>query len=128
MRKTKENIGNLTMVAGQLMTNFPDGLIVITHPLHDGKLAISFRREPAETIPAEGVLLSVAITRPGKSPLSISLRYKLYDPQEVGRRVIEIMPGAAIGTAPMSFSPEEFTIRVGYEVKWKNSDYEAHAF
>lgn len=126
--KTDAKNGYLTGGTGQLLTNDPKGLMVVTHQLHDGKLAISVRRDPAETIPDEGVLLTVAMTRPAKSPLSVSLRYRLYDPQEVGPRVIEIMPGAAMGTAPKSFSPEEFTIRVGYEVKWKNSDYEPHTF
>lgn len=120
--------GYLTRGGGQLLTNNPPGLIVAQHPLHDGRIPLSVRRDPSETIPVDGVLLSIAMTRPNLSPLAVSLRFKLYDPQEGNKRLIEIQPGAAMGTAPAPFIPQEFILRLGYEVRWKNSDYEPHAF
>jgi hypothetical protein len=126
--RTDAKNGYLTRGGGQLLMNNPAGLIVVQHPLHDGRLPLSVRRDPGESIPAEGILLSIAMTRPGLSPLAVSLRYKLYDPQEGSKRIIEIQPGAAMGSAPEPFIPKEFILRLGYEVKWKNSDYEPHAF
>lgn len=120
--------GYLTRGGGQLLMNNPPGLIIVQHPLHDGRIPLSVRRDPDDTIPDEGVLLSIAMTRPGLSPLAVSLRYKLYDPQEGSKRLIEIQPGAALGTAPEPFVPQEFMLRIGHEVRWKNSDYEPHAF
>jgi hypothetical protein len=126
--RTDAKNGYLTKGGGQLLMNNPQGLIVVQHPLHDGRLPLSIRRDPGESIPNDGVLLSIAMTRPNLSPLAVSLRFKLYDPQEGSKRLIEIQPGAAMGTAPDPFIPQEFILRVGYEVKWKNSDYDPHAF
>lgn len=126
--RTDAKNGYLTRGGGQLLMNEATGLMVIQHPLTDGRIPLSVRREPGETIPNEGVLLSIAMTRPGLSPLAVSLRFKLYDPQEGSKRLIEIQPGAAIGTASEPFIPQEFILREGYEVRWKNSDYEPHAF
>lgn len=120
--------GYLTRGGGQLLLNNPTGLLLVVHPLHDGRIPISVRRDPEEMIPADGIVLSIAMTRPGLSPLAVSLRYKLYDPQEGSKRLIEIQPGAAMGTAPEPFVPEEFMLRVGHQVAWKNSDYDPHAF
>lgn len=125
---TDANNGYLTRGGGQLLLNNPTGLLIAQHPLNDGRIPLSIRRDPGETIPDEGVLLSIAMTRPGLSPLAVSLRFKLYDPQEGSKRLIEIQPGAAIGTAPEPFIPPEFILRLGHEVRWKNSDYESHAF
>lgn len=125
---TNARDGYLTRGGGQLLMNNPPGLIIVQHPLHDGRVPLSVRRETSETIPEEGILLSIAMTRPNLSPLVVSLRYKLFDPQEGSKRLIEIQPGAAMGTAPEPFIPQEFILRLGYEVRWKNSDYEPHAF
>jgi hypothetical protein len=126
--RTNAKNGYLTRGDGQLLMNNPQGLIIMQHPLHDGRIPLSVRRDPDESIPDEGVLLSIALTRPNLSPLPVSLRYKLYDPQEGSKRLIEIQPGAAMGTAPEPFIPQEFMLREGYEVRWKNSDYEPHSF
>ncbi|MGH9878250.1 MAG: cupredoxin domain-containing protein, partial [Nitrososphaerales archaeon] len=126
--RTDAKNGYLTRGGGQLLMNDAPGLVVIQHPLNDGRIPLSVRRDPGESIPDEGVLLSVAMTRPGLSPLAVSLRFKLYDPQEGSKRLIEIQPGAAIGTASQPFIPQEFILREGYEVRWKNSDYDPHAF
>jgi hypothetical protein len=120
--------GYLTGGGGELLMNDTPGLIIIRHPLNDGRIPFAVRRDPGEPIPEQGVLWTIAMTRPGLNPLTVSLRYKLYDPQEGSKHMIEIQPGAALGTAPEPFIPKEFIVRVGHQVGWKNSDYEPHAF